>query len=142
MRAPRVAVAGVHGHGASHVRNVVRLAEAGRARLAAVADPLRAEDLPTDVQVFAGLEELLAATEVDIVIISTPIQTHLPLAELAMRAGADVLLEKPPTASLAEFAAFSAVVAAPPPARHVGFPAHASKATLTLASMVPARPVG
>ncbi len=59
----------------------------------------------------AVLDELLAATEVDVAIISTPIQTHVPLAELAMRAGADVLLEKPPTASLAEFEQLSAVVA-------------------------------
>src|SRR5215218_1916629 len=133
---PRVAVAGVHGHGASHVRNVARLAEAGRARLVAVADPRPAEELPADVQVFAGLEELLAATEVDVVIISTPIQTHLPLAELAMRAGADVLLEKPPTASLAEFEALSAVIAATGRSCQVGFQAQASKATLRLASMV------
>ena len=52
---------------------------------------------------YPDLGELLAAVEVDVVIISTPIQTHVPLAELALRAGADVLLEKPPAASLAEF---------------------------------------
>ena len=136
MTAPKVAVAGVHGHGASHVRNVARLAEAGRARLVAVADPRPADDLPPDVQVFAGLEELLAATEVDVVIISTPIQTHVPLAELAMRAGADVLLEKPPTASLAEFEQLSAVVAETGRACQVGFQAQASMATLELAKMV------
>ncbi|MEI8407628.1 MULTISPECIES: Gfo/Idh/MocA family protein [unclassified Kribbella] len=134
--APRVAVAGVHGHGASHVRNVARLAEAGRARLVAVADPRPAEDLPADVQVYGGLDELLAATEVDVVIISTPIQTHLPLAELAMRAGADVLLEKPPTASLAEFEQLSAVVEETGRACQVGFQAQASTATLKLARMV------
>ncbi|GAB2633638.1 Gfo/Idh/MocA family oxidoreductase [Kribbella swartbergensis] len=130
-----MAVAGVHGHGASHVRNVARLAQAGRARLVAVADPRPAEDLPPDVQVFAGLEELLAATEVDVVIISTPIQTHVPLATLAMRAGADVLLEKPPTASLAEFEQLSAVVADTGRACQVGFQAQASAATLTLARL-------
>ncbi len=133
---PRVAVAGVHGHGASHVRNVARLAEAGRARLVAVADPRPAEDLPAGVRVFAGLDELLAATEVDVVIISTPIQTHVPLAELAMRAGADVLLEKPPTASLAEFEQLSAVVAETGRACQVGFQAQASTATLTLARLI------
>jgi predicted dehydrogenase len=132
----RVAVAGVHGHGASHVRNVARLAETGRARLVAVADPRPAPDLPADVQVFAGLEELLASTEVDVVIISTPIQTHVPLAEMAMRAGADVLLEKPPTASLAEFEQLSAVVAETGRACQVGFQAQASVATLRLAKMV------
>jgi predicted dehydrogenase len=79
---------------------------------------------------------LLKATEIDVVIISTPIQTHLPLAELAMRAGADVLLEKPPTASLAEFSQLSAVVAETGRACQVGFQAQASQATLRLAEMV------
>ena len=134
MTAPRVAVAGVHGHGASHVRNVVRLAAEGRAELVGVADPLPGPDLPAPA--FGSLEELLAATEVDVVIISTPIQTHVPLAELAMRAGADVLLEKPPTASLAEFEQLSAVVAATGRACQVGFQAQASQATLRLAAMI------
>jgi predicted dehydrogenase len=134
MMAPRVAVAGVHGHGASHVRNVVRLAAEGRAELVGVADPLPGPDLPAPV--FGSLDELLEATEVDVVIISTPIQTHVPLAELAMRAGADVLLEKPPTASLAEFEQLSAVVAETGRACQVGFQAQASQATLRLAAMI------
>ncbi|MEV5962994.1 Gfo/Idh/MocA family oxidoreductase [Kribbella sp. NPDC051952] len=133
-----MAVAGVHGHGASHVRNVTRLAAAGRAELVAVADPRPAEGLPPGVQVFAGVDELIASTEVDVLIISTPIQTHVPLAELAMRAGADVLLEKPPTASLAEFEQLSALVAETGRACQVGFQAQASQATLTLASMIAA----
>ncbi|WP_433162786.1 Gfo/Idh/MocA family protein [Kribbella sp. CA-247076] len=131
-----MAVAGVHGHGASHVRNVARLAETGRARLVAVADPRPAEGLPTGVQVYGGLDELLASTEVDVVIVSTPIQTHVPLAELAMRAGADVLLEKPPTASLAEFERLSALVDETGRACQIGFQAQASTATLKLAQMV------
>ncbi|MGW6282897.1 Gfo/Idh/MocA family protein [Kribbella sp. NPDC055071] len=134
MTGARVAVVGIHGHGSTHVRNVLRLG--GRAELVAVADPRPASDLPAGVEVFAGLEELLAATKVDVVIISTPIQTHVPLAELAMRAGADVLLEKPPTASLAEFSQLSAVAAETGRACQVGFQAQASLATLQLASMV------
>jgi predicted dehydrogenase len=104
--------------------------------LVAVADPLGATDLPADVGVFAGLDELLAVTEVDVVVICTPIQTHVPLAELAMRAGADVLLEKPPTASLAEFEQLSALVAETGRACQIGFQAQASEATLKLASMM------
>ncbi|WP_406050559.1 Gfo/Idh/MocA family protein [Kribbella sp. NBC_00889] len=133
---PRVAVAGVHGHGASHVRNVIRLAAEGKAQLVAVADPRPAEDLPAGVEVFGGLDDVLASTAVDVVIISTPIQTHVALAEAALRAGADVLLEKPPTASLAEFEKLSAVVAETGRDCQVGFQAQASEATLTLASMV------
>src|SRR5882757_2888304 len=100
----KVALAGVHGHGATHLRHVQQLAVDGRVRLVAVADPTPpGDELPSDVAVYSDLRELLAALEVDVVIISTPIQTHVPLAELALGSGADVLLEKPPAASLAEF---------------------------------------
>jgi predicted dehydrogenase len=137
-----VAVAGIHGHGASHVRNVARLAAAGRAELVAVADPRGATDLPAEVRVFAGLDELLDATQVDVVVICTPIQTHVPLAELAMRSGADVLLEKPPTASMAEFERLSAIVAETGRACQVGFQAQSSEATLKLAAMTAAGELG
>ena len=138
MTGARVAVVGIHGHGASHVRNVARLAEAGRAELVAVADPQgRGRSAPRACQVFSRLDELLAATEVDVVVICTPIQTHVPLAELAMRAGADVLLEKPPTASMAEFEHLSAVVAETGRAVRSGFQAQASEATLQLAAWSP-----
>ncbi|TDD46645.1 Gfo/Idh/MocA family oxidoreductase [Kribbella antibiotica] len=130
----RVAVAGVHGHGATHVRNVLRLSD--RATLVAVADPRPSADLPAGVEIFASLEQLLEATKVDVVIISTPIQTHVPLAALALRAGADVLLEKPPTASLAEFEDLSAVIAETGRACQVGFQAQASQATLHLAKVM------
>jgi len=59
MTAARVAVVGIHGHGASHVRNAARLAQAGRAELVAVADPRGGGDLPPGVRVFDGLDELL-----------------------------------------------------------------------------------
>ena len=131
MTGTRVGVVGIHGHGASHVRNVLRLPDA---ELVAVADPQGGGDL--SVPVFTSLDELLAAVEVDVVVICTPIQTHVPLAELAMRAGADVLLEKPPTASLAEFEQLSAVVQETGRALQVGFQAQASEATLALASMI------
>ncbi|WP_241994827.1 Gfo/Idh/MocA family protein [Kribbella sp. VKM Ac-2568] len=135
---PRVAVAGVHGHGASHVRHVARLAAAGRVRFVAVADPRPPTDglLPEGVENFPDLGALLAAREVDVVVISTPIQTHVPLAELALRAGADVLLEKPPTASLAEFEQLSAVIAETGGSCQVGFQVAGSHAARTLASMV------
>ncbi|WP_405060120.1 Gfo/Idh/MocA family oxidoreductase [Kribbella sp. NBC_01505] len=122
-------MAGVHGHGATHVRDARQYGD-----LVAIADPRPPEDV--DVPVYPSLGELLAATEVDIVVISTPIQTHVPLAELALRAGADVLLEKPPTASMAEFDYLSKVLAETGRACQVGFQAQASAATLQLARLV------
>ncbi|MFC9689411.1 Gfo/Idh/MocA family protein [Kribbella sp. NPDC056951] len=125
----RIAVAGVHGHGATHVRNAGLYGD-----LVAIADPRPPDDV--DVPVYPSLDELLAATEVDVVIISTPIQTHVPLAELAMRSGADVLLEKPPTASLAEFEYLSKVIEETGRVCQVGFQAQASAATLQLAHLM------
>ncbi|OLT53586.1 Gfo/Idh/MocA family protein [Cellulosimicrobium sp. CUA-896] len=108
MSAPApVAVVGVHGHGASHVRAVEALAARGLARLCAVVDPRRPDDAPAPW--FPTLGDLLSATQPDVrpevVVLSTPIPTHLPLARAAMEAGLDVLLEKPTAASLSEHTA-------------------------------------
>ncbi|WP_112248221.1 Gfo/Idh/MocA family protein [Kribbella monticola] len=136
-RPATVAVAGVHGHGATHLRHVIKLATEGRVRLLAVADPRPPDDdLPPDVAVYADLRELLAAVEVDVVVISTPIQTHVPLAELALRSGADVLLEKPPAASLAEFEHLLSVIEETGRICQVGFQVAGSRAARTLAELV------
>jgi predicted dehydrogenase len=133
---PRVAVVGVHGHGASHVRQATRLAAAGRCEFVAVADPKPLEAALDGVAGYPDLADLLAAHDVDVVVICTPIHTHVPLAELALRAGADVLLEKPPAPSLAEFEQLSAVVAETGRSCQVGFQSHGSGAVLGLAAMV------
>lgn len=102
----RVALAGVHGFGRVHRANLERLDAAGIATLVAVADPQGVEELARDpdVGVFATLDDLLVAVaDLDVVIIATPLNTHAALAEAAMRAGCDVLLEKPPVSSFADF---------------------------------------
>ncbi|GAB3816454.1 Gfo/Idh/MocA family protein [Kribbella italica] len=152
MVKPRVAVVGVHGHGTSHVRHCIDLHSTGRIHFAAVADPqlappakpgvghggrvTRVEELPEGTQVFADLESLLAGAEVDVVVISTPIHTHAPLAELALRAGADVLLEKPPAASLEEFGRLQRLVEETGRSCQVGFQVHGSKAARTMKQWV------
>ena len=53
---------------------------------------------------YADLAEALAVVgPVDVVVIAAPIGAHFRLAEIALAHGADVLLEKPPVASLADF---------------------------------------
>ncbi|WP_185449200.1 Gfo/Idh/MocA family protein [Kribbella qitaiheensis] len=137
FRPVTVGLAGVHGFGAVHLRNVTRLAAEGRVRLVAVADPRPpGEELPPDVAVYSELRELLDAVEVDVVIIGTPIQTHIPLAELALRAGSDVLLEKPPAASLAEFEHLLSVIEETGRSCQVGFQTAGSHAAQALAAMV------
>lgn len=103
---PTVALVGVHGFGERHLENLRRLGTAGKLHLVAVADPVPPAEgqLPADVAVFGSLDDLLAAGETpDVVIISTPIQTHAPLALAALAAGANVYLEKPPVASMAQY---------------------------------------
>ncbi|HVC39089.1 MAG TPA: Gfo/Idh/MocA family oxidoreductase [Candidatus Dormibacteraeota bacterium] len=68
--------------------------------LAAIADqnPTRvakARELLPEVPVAADLAGLLDSAEVELVIISTPPNTHAQLAEQALRAGKHVVLEKP-----------------------------------------------
>ncbi|MFL6120118.1 Gfo/Idh/MocA family protein [Actinophytocola sp.] len=102
----RVALVGARGHGASYFDRLDRLAAAGRARLVAVADPRPPGPLAPRL---AGatwhdsLADLLARAAPDVVVLATPVHTHAELAVAAMRAGCDVLLEKPPTPSLAEY---------------------------------------
>ncbi|MDO5287849.1 MAG: Gfo/Idh/MocA family oxidoreductase, partial [Actinomycetia bacterium] len=98
----RVAQVGVRGFGLIHLGRVDRLAEMGRLELVATADPggpPEGRDRPW----YPSLTELLAHHEVDVVSIATPIGTHDALAAEAVAAGADVMLEKPPVASLDDF---------------------------------------
>jgi predicted dehydrogenase len=56
--------------------------------------------LGADVEVVTQPEALLARADVDLVVIATPNETHAPLAEAAMRAGHNVVVDKPFTISL------------------------------------------
>lgn len=101
-RVPAIAVIGIHGHGAGHLRHVLDLQNRGMVRLAATVD-LRPPDAETGAPHWETLRQCLESTDVDVVIIATPIATHLELATLALSGGCDVLLEKPPTASMEDF---------------------------------------
>jgi predicted dehydrogenase len=52
--------------------------------------------------VTGAFEELLAADDVDAVVIATPVPTHYPLARAALEAGKHVFVEKPPAMQVAE----------------------------------------
>jgi predicted dehydrogenase len=104
--AAKVALVGVHGFGTHHLRNLERLQAAGVVDLVAVADPHPPApgSVPGTTHVYPGLWELLAETSgLDLIIVATPIQTHAPLGLAALATAADLYLEKPPVASLADF---------------------------------------
>ncbi|MDQ2588868.1 DUF6807 family protein [Saccharothrix yanglingensis] len=102
---PRVVLVGASGHGRLHLREIVALEAAGRVELAGVCEtgPLDAEArrLIGDRPVGPDLGPLLAGA--DIGVVSTPIHTHVPLAHAVLDAGLHLLLEKPPTPTLADW---------------------------------------
>lgn len=144
-RAERVAVVGIHGHGASHVRSVLELQRAGRASLVAVVDPREPEaGQAADASWFPTLGDLLSSADPrpDVVVLSTPIPTHLPLARAAMEAGIDVLLEKPTAASLAEHAELVAVAERTGRLCQVGFQTFGSHAVPAATGLVARGEIG
>lgn len=102
-RRVRVALLGVHGYGRTHLSALTQLED--RVQLAAVA-AARAPDpgtVPDGVAVFSSARELFQESQIDVTIVCTPIQTHEDLTIQALEAGSDVLVEKPPAASMAGF---------------------------------------
>ena len=97
----------MHGYGAVHALNLVRLSSAGVLSFVAAADPdprpAKEDRFEPSTRIYTDLGDLLAVHDVDVAIVSSPIHTHVPLAEAALRSGADVLLEKPPAPSFAGF---------------------------------------
>ncbi|MDP9794851.1 putative dehydrogenase [Catenuloplanes nepalensis] len=110
----RAAIIGTGGIATAHARAL--RAHPDRVELAAVvdvdADRARTFAATWDVPTVApSLTELLASGDVDLVHLCTPPSTHAPLAIEALRAGAHVLVEKPPTLSLSELDDIAAVSA-------------------------------
>ncbi|YAK88011.1 DUF6807 family protein [Paenarthrobacter nitroguajacolicus] len=144
-RLPRVALVGVHGFGERHLENLGRLSAEGALQLVAVADPQPPSDgtLGPEIAVFASLDELLGAgTAPDVVIVSTPIQTHAPLALAALKAGANVYLEKPPVASMAQYQDVMAAAASAGRLVQVGFQSLGSEALPAIESLVESGEIG
>lgn len=129
-RVPRVIVVGVHGHGRrAHLPTAHRLAAAGRMELAGVCDTTPPEPGDADgVPYGANLAELIAATGADLVVLSTPIDTHLDLALTALSAGCDLLLEKPPVPDLASFRTLAGALERTGRACQIGFQSYGSAA--------------
>ncbi|MGR7027036.1 Gfo/Idh/MocA family protein [Geodermatophilus sp. URMC 62] len=124
---------GVHGHGRWHLENVARATRAGvPVHLAGICDtrPLTDQQraLAGDVPVTARLADLLDAVRPGITVVSTPIHTHAELALTAAAAGSDVLLEKPPTPTLAAFEQLALDLAGTGRACQVGFQSLGSRA--------------
>lgn len=148
MRPPvPVLLAGVHGHGRSHLRALRPLADSGRARLVGVCDQRPVSDGDDleghgPVPYHADLGRAIDATGARVTIVATPIHTHLPLARTALEHGSHVLLEKPTTATLAEFEELNTAVDASGLACQVGFQSLGSSAVPAVRALIRRGAVG
>jgi len=130
MPGPRVVLIGVHGHGRVHLDGLIERERSGLLELCGLAD--RREPAPDSGA--AGYEfdtdasHLLEKLRPDIAVISTPIHTHLDIAEAALRVGAHLLLEKPPVTSVADHERLLAAVENAGRHCQVGFQAFGSSA--------------
>ena len=102
-----VAVIGCGAFGRNHARVYHELAKAGeRVKLAGVVDVdrSRADFLAHEFgcHAYSSAEELLSSGGVDAASIAVPTVDHAAVARQLMRAGVDVLIEKPLTSTLAE----------------------------------------
>ncbi|HEX6761125.1 MAG TPA: DUF6807 family protein [Propionibacteriaceae bacterium] len=104
----RLILVGVQGFGRVHAERIARLEDQGLVDLVAAVDPGVSLDPPIiyGVDLHADLDEALSAVgPVDVVVIAAPLGEHFRLANIALTAGADVYLEKPPVASVDDFKA-------------------------------------
>ncbi|GAA1772786.1 Gfo/Idh/MocA family oxidoreductase [Luedemannella helvata] len=144
---PRVALIGANGHGLWHRRRIAPLHEAGRVDLVALVDvrdvaPADGAPIPDGTAVLTDHRELLSAYSPDVAVICTPPHTHLAIASDCLRAGADVLLEKPPVVNVADHQALASVVAETGRALQVGFQALGSVALARLRAAVDSGELG
>lgn len=135
----RVALIGANGYGLAHRRAIAQMGDA--VELVALCDlaPIRDEPqaaVPPRARLLADFRELLAETDLDVAVIATPPYTHLEIATAAARAGADLLLEKPPVLSLAEHRQLAAVLASTGRICQVGFQDLGARSTTTLVDAV------
>ncbi|GAB3920552.1 Gfo/Idh/MocA family oxidoreductase [Kribbella albertanoniae] len=112
MTVLKVAIVGCGNISRSHIRSYA----AAPASLVGVADivPDKAEEHAHKYggKPFASVTELLAATDPDLVSVTTPPGSHAEIAIEVLAAGKSVLLEKPPVLNLAEMDAVAAAEAA------------------------------
>ena len=118
---PRVAVIGVSGYGAIYHQLLRTALQERRVRLVAavIINPAQAAEAVAELQaggtvIYSSADEFFAkeAGEIDLCMIPTGIQWHARLTIAALKAGMNVLVEKPLAGSLADTAAIRAAEAA------------------------------
>lgn len=138
----RFGVLGAGRIGKVHARTI---AASGKAKVAYLADavPKAAEDLAAEVGArVASVEDIIAANDVDAILVATPTPFHAEQIEAASNAGKAVLCEKPVSLSVARIAACLKVVEKNSTALMIGFNRRFDNNFASLASRIRKGDVG
>ena len=81
---------------------LLRATDGYRITVVSSSRPSEVSAMLPDAEVVSRPEMLMAHPDVDLVVIATPNETHAPFAETAMRAGRNVVVDKPFTISVEE----------------------------------------
>lgn len=101
----KVAIIGLGGMGTWHLNNYEELGDILEvAGIWDIKESRREYARTRNVHVYQSLEDLLADNTIEVVLIATPNDCHRPLAIQAMRAGKNVICEKPVTLSSSDLA--------------------------------------
>ncbi|OYN85297.1 Gfo/Idh/MocA family protein [Parenemella sanctibonifatiensis] len=131
----RVGLVGANGYGQRHRGQLAPRVAAGAVDLVGIADPY-ADGQDLEAPWYVDLETMLAEAAPEVVILATPINTHLPMAELALRSGVDVYVEKPPVSSLAEAYQLQQTIEETGRALQVGFQTQGSLGLPAIADLI------
>jgi predicted dehydrogenase len=153
MTAIRIGVIGMGGFAGSHHQAIARLEERGQARLVCTCDPniaaFRAEQdalkfANRGVRLFNDYAAMLDTchTQLDVVLVPTPIQLHAEMHRAATARGLPAYLEKPPTLDYAELERMIAADARARKASMVGFNFIIEKPRLALKARIVAGEFG
>ncbi|HEY9522694.1 MAG TPA: DUF6807 family protein [Thermopolyspora sp.] len=140
----RVVLAGTRGYGANYLDRLRRLTH--MVELVGVCDvvPVSPHDLEGlgTPEISADLPDLIKRTAAEIAILATPIPAHADLTLAALAAGAHVLVEKPPAATLADFERMEQAASAAGLACQVGFQSLGSTALPAVRRMIAEDAIG
>ena len=98
----RIAIVGFGGMAGWHFRKLQTIEHITVAGIWDIKEERREVAREKGIHVYNGLEDLLADESTDLVLIATPNDVHKPVAIAAMRAGKNVISEKPVTLSSAD----------------------------------------
>lgn len=100
----RTAVVGAGVVSASHLSGLDRCPQTDLVAVCDIDDSrARSAAAEYDIEPYFDLEDLLAAEDLDWLHVCTSVQTHLPLARLAIEAGVPVLIQKPIVENVDQF---------------------------------------